>query len=186
MATTLAAPLVVITDDNAAVDVERASDGRFGPDPQGGYGQWSGFRKRRAGADLPAGRSFAGASLGPPAPAPSQAPAVGLDYRAHAAESGFEAPGTPPPVLTRYASSVTGPVTEARLPEGGHTDREVELVAVTGERAYRIDEDDAWPYVAGPAVGQDISERITRLTGPAPQFVSASPSRGSPRCGRTR
>ncbi len=29
---------------------------------------------------------------------------------------------------------------------------------------------DAWDHVAGLAVGQDISERVSQLAGPAPQF----------------
>lgn len=166
----LSGRLVVMTDDDTAVDVEQASGGRFGPDPQNVYERWSAFRAWAAGADLSAGRSFAAEDLGSPAPAPRQVLAVGLNYSAHAAESGFEVPDTLPPVFTKYASSITGPITEVRLPEGGHTDWEVELVAVIGEPAYQVGEDDGWLYVAGLTVGQDISERITQLTGPAPQF----------------
>ncbi|MER6957380.1 fumarylacetoacetate hydrolase family protein [Streptomyces sp. NPDC000618] len=174
MVTTLAAPLVVITDDNAVVDVEQASDGRFGPDPQE-------QTCRQAG------------------PSPPRASARPPPRRARRRPWGSTTVRTPPSPASRHPARCrpcshqarlqrhrTRPVTEARLPERGHTDREAELVAVIGERAYRIDEDDSLPYVSGPAVGQDISERITRLTGPAPQFASARPSRGSPGCGRTR
>ncbi|MBD3007597.1 MULTISPECIES: fumarylacetoacetate hydrolase family protein [unclassified Streptomyces] len=166
----LSGRLVLVTDDDTAVDVEQASGGRFGPDPQGVYERWNAFREWAGTADLPAGRPFAAADLGSPAPAPRQLLAIGLNYRAHADESGFEAPDTLPPVFTKYVSSITGPVTEVRLPKGGHTDWEVELVAVIGERADQVDAEDAWLYVAGLTVGQDISERITQLTGPAPQF----------------
>ncbi|WP_432181591.1 fumarylacetoacetate hydrolase family protein [Streptomyces sp. NBC_00063] len=166
----LSGRLVIVTGDETALDVEQASAGRFGPDPQGVYERWSEFRAWAADAELPAGRAFSAADLGSPAPAPRQILAVGLNYRAHAAESGFEEPDTLPPVFTKYASSITGPVSEVRLPEGGHTDWEVELVAVIGERAHRVDEDDAWLYIAGLTAGQDISERITQLQGPAPQF----------------
>lgn len=75
-----------------------------------------------------------------------------------------------PPVFTKYATSITGPVTEVALPEGGHTDWEVELVVVVGRRAYRVSEADAWSHIAGLTVGQDISERIIQMAGPAPQF----------------
>jgi 2-keto-4-pentenoate hydratase/2-oxohepta-3-ene-1,7-dioic acid hydratase in catechol pathway len=61
-------------------------------------------------------------------------------------------------------------VTEVVLPEGGHTDWEVELVAVIGKRARNISEADAWDHVAGLSVGQDLSERITQAAGPSPQF----------------
>jgi 2-keto-4-pentenoate hydratase/2-oxohepta-3-ene-1,7-dioic acid hydratase in catechol pathway len=46
----------------------------------------------------------------------------------------------------------------------------VELVVVIGRRAERVSAADAWSYVAGLTVGQDISERIQQTEGPAPQF----------------
>lgn len=58
----------------------------------------------------------------------------------------------------------SAPVREA------YTDWEVELVVVIGTRARNIPEADAWTHVAGVTVGQDLSERITQLDGPAPQF----------------
>lgn len=80
------------------------------------------------------------------------------------------APEGLPPVFTKYVTSITGPVTEVALPPGGHTDWEVELVAVIGRRAEAVSEADAWSHVAGLAAGQDISERVVQLAGPAPQF----------------
>ncbi|MFE4832885.1 fumarylacetoacetate hydrolase family protein [Streptomyces sp. NPDC056672] len=166
----LSGRLVLVTDDGLAVDVEQASDGRFGPDPQDIYQDWWNFRGWQTIADLPRGRPFTPEELGAPAPRPRQVFAVGLNYRAHAAESGFEAPTTLPPVFPKYVSSITGPVTEVDLPPNGHTDWEVELVAVIGERAHHVSEDDAWLHVAGLTAGQDLSERITQLSGPAAQF----------------
>jgi 2,4-didehydro-3-deoxy-L-rhamnonate hydrolase len=75
-----------------------------------------------------------------------------------------------PPVFTKYISSISGPVSRVRLPEGGHTDWEVELVVVIGRRAEEVAEDEAWEHVAGLCVGQDISERITQMQSSAPQF----------------
>ncbi|MFD7899933.1 fumarylacetoacetate hydrolase family protein [Streptomyces sp. NPDC059568] len=166
----LSGRLVLVTDDGLAVDVEQASDGRFGPDPQDIYQDWWSFRGWQTTAVLPQGRPFTPEELGAPAPRPRQVFAVGLNYRAHAAESGFEAPTTLPPVFPKYVSSITGPVTEVDLPPDGHTDWEVELVAVIGDRAHHVAEDDAWPHVAGLTAGQDLSERITQLSGPAAQF----------------
>ncbi|MGW0937548.1 fumarylacetoacetate hydrolase family protein [Streptomyces sp. NPDC002666] len=156
--------------DGRAVDVEQASGGRFSADPQAVYEQWEEFSSWAADADLPAGASFDTAELNSPAPAPRQTLAIGLNYRDHAAESGFAAPEGLPPVFTKFVSSITGPVTEVKLPAGGSTDWEVELVAVIGRRAEGVREADAWSHVAGLAVGQDISERVTQLAGPAPQF----------------
>lgn len=56
------------------------------------------------------------------------------------------------------------------IPSGGNVDWEVELVLVMGAEARHIDEDSAWDHIAGVTVGQDLSERITQLRGPAPQF----------------
>jgi 2-keto-4-pentenoate hydratase/2-oxohepta-3-ene-1,7-dioic acid hydratase in catechol pathway len=162
--------LVLIIDQNTAVDVEQLSGGRFGPAPQAVYDRWEEFRNWADGVSLPEGRRIEPADLGSPAPDPRQVFGVGLNYRAHAAESGFAVPDTLPPVFTKYPSSITGPVSEVSLPAGGNTDWEVELVAVIGREARRVTEAEAWGYVAGLTAGQDLSERITQMAGPAPQF----------------
>ncbi|MEU2676695.1 fumarylacetoacetate hydrolase family protein [Streptomyces sp. NPDC007107] len=156
--------------DGKAVDVEQASDGSFPADPQAVYERWEEFHAWVATADLPEGVTFRPADLGSPAPAPRQTLAVGLNYRDHASESGFAVPEGLPPVFTKFVTSISGPVSEVKLPEGGNTDWEVELVAVIGRRAEAVREQDAWAHVAGLAVGQDISERVSQLAGPAPQF----------------
>jgi 2-keto-4-pentenoate hydratase/2-oxohepta-3-ene-1,7-dioic acid hydratase in catechol pathway len=161
---------LVLIVGGRAVDVERASAGRFGPDPQVVYDRWAEFRAWAAHAGLPAGTGFDPDELGAPAPAPRQLLAAGLNYRDHVGESGFEIPEGLPPVFTKFVSSVAGPVTTVRLPPGGHTDWEVELVVVIGARADQVSESDAWDHVAGVTVGQDLSERIGQLAGPAPQF----------------
>lgn len=76
-------------------------------------------------------------------------------------------------MFTKYATSITGPVTEVALPKNGHTDWEVELVAIIGTHAYEVPEAQAWSHVAGLTVGQDISERIAQMKGPSPQFSLA-------------
>ncbi|MFB4302142.1 fumarylacetoacetate hydrolase family protein [Actinomadura sp. NTSP31] len=161
---------LVIVRDGRAVDVEQASGGRFGADPQAVYADWEGFRDWAVSAALPDGAPFEPSELEAPVPAPRQVFAIGLNYRAHAAESGFDAPEGLPPVFTKFVTSITGPVTEVTLPPGGHTDWEVELVAVIGRRARDVAEADAWDHVAGLTVGQDVSERVSQLAGPAPQF----------------
>jgi 2-keto-4-pentenoate hydratase/2-oxohepta-3-ene-1,7-dioic acid hydratase in catechol pathway len=167
----LSGRLVLITPDGgAAVDVERASGGRFGADPQAVYEQWDAFVSWARTADSSAGEAFAEEDLGAPAPAPRQLLAIGLNYSEHAAESGFEVPDAPTVMFTKWASCLTGPVTEVVLPTGGHTDWEVELVAVIGREARNVREEDAWDHVAGLTVGQDLSERITQTAGPSPQF----------------
>ncbi|MFD3588292.1 fumarylacetoacetate hydrolase family protein [Streptomyces sp. NPDC058683] len=153
-----------------AVDVEKASGGRFGPDPQVVYHAWGDFLDWAKDADLGDASAFETTDLGSPTPAPAQVFAVGLNYREHAAESGLAAPDKFPLVFTKFRTAISGPVGTVTLPEGGHTDWEVELVVVIGRRAERVPAADAWSYVAGVTVGQDISERILQTTGPAPQF----------------
>ena len=167
----LAGRLVLVTPDGtAALDVERSSQGRFAASPQAVYDQWQDFTAWAAGADLTAAAPFAPADLGAPAPAPRQVLAIGLNYAEHAAESGFDVPEEPTVMFTKWQTCLTGPVTEVELPDGGHTDWEVELVVVLGRRAFRISADEAWAHVAGLTVGQDISERILQTAGPSPQF----------------
>src|SRR5581483_5702323 len=165
----LSGRLVMISGGHA-VDVERASGGLFGSSPQAIYDRWAEFRAWAAEATLPDGAAFDVTDLGAPAPQPRQLLAVGLNYRDHVAESGFTVPDGLPPIFTKFASSITGPVTSVRLPAGGHTDWEIELVAVIGARARNVAESAAWDQVAGLTVGQDLSERISQLAGPAPQF----------------
>lgn len=156
--------------DGGAVDVSKASDGEFAADPQGIYERWDDFTAWVSSADLPAGDPFDTGDLGSPAPAPRQVFAIGLNYRAHADESGFAAPVGEPPVFTKFPSCIVGPFGEITLPPGGHTDWEVELVAVIGRLAYRVEEQDALSYVAGYAVGQDLSERTLQMAATPPQF----------------
>jgi 2-keto-4-pentenoate hydratase/2-oxohepta-3-ene-1,7-dioic acid hydratase in catechol pathway len=160
---------LVIVTGAGAVDVESASGGRFGPDPQAVYDRWAEFAAWAPGADDVPGQPFEQARLGGPAPAPRQSFGVGLNYRDHAQESGITVPDQPS-IFTKFPSCITGPRTDVVLPPGGHTDWEVELVAVIGTAARNIAAADGWSHVAGLTVGQDISERITQLSGQAPQF----------------
>jgi 2-keto-4-pentenoate hydratase/2-oxohepta-3-ene-1,7-dioic acid hydratase in catechol pathway len=175
---------VLVTSEDPSrlrgVDVETASAGKFGPGLAGVYADWDGFRSWAAdagdvtdatdSADAPGVVGFGREQLGCPSPAPRQILAIGLNYSEHAAESGFTVPETLPPTFTKFVSSLTGPDCTVVLPPGGNTDWEVELVAVIGRTAEDVAEDEAWGYVAGLCVGQDISERVSQLAGPAPQF----------------
>ena len=165
----LAGRLTLFAADGA-VDVATASEGRFGPDPQAVYLAWDEFGAWAATADLSGTTPFDPADLGAPTPTPGQVFAIGLNYRAHAAESKLDVPVDFPPVFTKFRSALSGPVTTVTLPPGGHTDWEIELVVVIGRRAVNVPVDDAWSYVAGLTAGQDLSERVSQLAGPAPQF----------------
>ncbi|MDQ1570413.1 MAG: hypothetical protein QOF79_1087 [Actinomycetota bacterium] len=155
------------------VDVERASAGQFGSDPQSIYDRWGEFREWALGAQASEVQPRGGQVLGSPAPRPRQVFAIGLNYREHADESGFDRPAEHPPVFTKFSSSITGPVGVVELPERGNVDWEVELTAVIGKPARNVAEHDGWSYVAGLTIGQDISERSLQMASPAPQFSLA-------------
>jgi 2,4-didehydro-3-deoxy-L-rhamnonate hydrolase len=161
---------LVTADGTRALDVQGASGGRFDSSPQRIYDEWAEFVSWADRVDLAAAEPFSASELGAPAPAPRQVFAIGLNYRAHAAESHFDVPDEPTVMFTKWPSCITGPVTTVELPAGGHTDWEVELVAVIGRSAHRVAQDQAWDHVAGLTVGQDLSERITQTSGPSPQF----------------
>ena len=165
--------LVVVTGNaghELAFDVQKNSSGRFGADPQAIYQEWAEFTSWAATAAWENGSPFAAEDLGSPAPTPRQVFAIGLNYREHAAESGYEAPTGAPPVFTKFPSCITGPRGVIEMPPGGHVDWEVELVAVIGRHAHHVPVADAFDYVAGYAVGQDVSERVLQMAAKPPQF----------------
>ncbi|MGX5682272.1 fumarylacetoacetate hydrolase family protein [Schumannella luteola] len=158
--------LALITPEGA-IDVHRASDGRFGPDPMSAFDDWDALLEWSASTPAPA-EPFDPARLGPPVPRPRQIFAIGLNYVRHAAESGLPVP-TVPLVFTKFASSIAGPIGEVALPSSS-VDWEVELVAVIGREAREVAEADAWAHVAGLTAGQDFSDRLLQNAGSPPQF----------------
>lgn len=169
---------LVLTDGTAAVDVETASEGRFSSNVQSAYEVWDALQAWAATVDVAArGAEFAPEELLSPVPRPTQLFAIGLNYRDHAAESGFDVPEGIPPVFTKFASSISGPYTDVVRP-AGNVDWEVELGVVIKKEAHRVKAADAWDYVAGLTVTQDISERAQQLSGPAPQFSLAKSHTG--------
>lgn len=156
------------------IDVETASAGRFSADPMEAYDRWEEFRAWARQLDCASGRPVDESLLEAPVPSPRQVFAVGLNYHAHAEESGLGLPEAPF-IFTKFPASVTGPYARIELPTQ-MVDYELELVAVIGERAYRVGEEDAWRHVAGLTVGQDLSERGLQLAGPAPQQFSLGKS----------
>jgi 2-keto-4-pentenoate hydratase/2-oxohepta-3-ene-1,7-dioic acid hydratase in catechol pathway len=157
-----------VVSGERAWDVEASSGGSFSADPQAVYACWPQFVEW-ASAGLPGEpRPFGRDRLGPPVPRPAQVFAIGLNYRGHAAESGFAIPVSPT-VFTKFVTAIAAPDGNILLP-AGDVDWEVELVVVMGRQARNVAPSHAWSYVAGLTVGQDLSERRTQLAGPAPQF----------------
>jgi 2,4-didehydro-3-deoxy-L-rhamnonate hydrolase len=145
---------------SGVVDVERASHGRFDADPQAIYASWDEFRQWASGANGEAA-PLAEGELDAPTPRPTQVFAIGLNYRAHAAEAGMALPERPA-TFTKFPTCITAPYADLELPSD-KVDWEVELVVILGRRAHRVKEADGWAHVAGLAVGQDYSERVVQF-----------------------
>ncbi len=154
--------------DGTGLDVEKASDGVFPPDPQALFERWDEFSKWGQDHLHLADSEVDPAAVGAPAPFPRQVFAIGLNYADHVNESNLSRPGTPA-VFTKFPTSITGPNARIVLPNAT-VDWEVELVVALGRRAFEVRQQDAWHHVAGLMVGQDLSDRVLQLAGPAPQF----------------
>lgn len=159
--------LVLVAGDRA-VDVERASGGRFGRCPMSALERWDEFSAWAGGVDMSGAEAFDPQRLGPPVPGPPQVFGIGLNYRDHAAEAGLDLPSKPM-VFTKFPSSITGPYAEVQL-RGDKVDWEVEMVVVIGRQGHQIAAADAWSHVAGVTVGQDISDRKVQFASKPPQF----------------
>jgi 2-keto-4-pentenoate hydratase/2-oxohepta-3-ene-1,7-dioic acid hydratase in catechol pathway len=153
------------------LDVETASNGDFDADPQAVFEHWSRFCEWASGALAQARTGdilpVTEADLRAPVPRPRQVFAIGVNYRDHAEEAGIDLP-LEPMVFTKFPSAITGPFDTIELPSDS-VDFEAELVVVIGRTAYGVPESDAWSYVAGLTIGQDLSDRDTQLRPPAPQ-----------------
>ena len=146
--------------DGKAVDITTASGGAFGPGVASIFVVWEAFTAWASTAPLAGGVAFAETDLGAPSPSPAQVFAVGLNYRAHAAEGGREVPKAPA-VFTKFPTCLGRPFDPVAEVPGRH-DWEAELVVIMGRRAEKVVAADAWSYVAGVTCGQDYSERVTQ------------------------
>lgn len=98
--------------------------------------------------------------IGSPIARPQAVVCIGMNYAAHAAESG-SAPPEVPIVFFKHPATVVGPNDDVHLPPGStRTDWEVELAVVIGRTArYLPDREAARDVIAGYAVSNDVSER---------------------------
>jgi 2-keto-4-pentenoate hydratase/2-oxohepta-3-ene-1,7-dioic acid hydratase in catechol pathway len=150
----------VLVTDAGAIDIAEATAGEFGPSPQVVFDRWEAFVPAAAGIDAEP-VDYAPERLGPPSPTPRQVFAIGLNYKAHAEETGQQVPEIPA-TFTKFPSALNGPYGTIELP-AGTVDWEVELVVVIGREAADVERARAWEHVAGLTVGQDISERVTQM-----------------------
>jgi 2,4-didehydro-3-deoxy-L-rhamnonate hydrolase len=98
--------------------------------------------------------------IGAPVVRPSAIICVGLNYAAHAAESGAKPP-TSPVIFLKTPNTLGGPNDAVDIPRKSvKTDWEVELAVVIGERALYLDSPaDSLSHIAGYTIANDLSER---------------------------
>ncbi|MCS5718494.1 fumarylacetoacetate hydrolase family protein [Herbiconiux sp. CPCC 205763] len=114
--------------------------------------------------ELPVLPNAAAERIGAPIARPSAIVCVGMNYAAHAAESG-SAPPEAPIIFLKTPNTVVGPNDVARIPRGStKTDWEVELGVVIGKHTSYLDSPaDSLAHVAGFVVANDLSEREWQL-----------------------
>lgn len=121
-------------------------------------------RAALAAGALPELPGAAGLRTGAPLARPGAVVCIGMNYAAHAAESGA-APPAQPVVFLKTPSCLGGPDDAVPIPPGSQrTDWEVELGVVIGRRASYLGPDtDPLTHVAGYVLADDLSERTYQL-----------------------
>ena len=101
--------------------------------------------------------------LGAPIARPSKIICIGLNYRKHAEEAGMPVPEAPI-LFMKASSSLCGPFDPIYIPKNStQTDWEVELAVVIGKRAKYVKKENAYDYIAGYCIHNDVSERDFQL-----------------------
>ncbi|MEM2047073.1 MAG: fumarylacetoacetate hydrolase family protein [Candidatus Jordarchaeales archaeon] len=109
--------------------------------------------------------SLADVKLMAPIPRPGKIICLGLNYSDHAEEAGLKPPDEPV-LFSKPATAVVGhddPVIYPRV--SSQVDYEVELAVVIGKKGKDITEEDAYEYVAGYTVFNDVSARDIQFRG---------------------
>ncbi len=114
--------------------------------------------------DLPELPDAVAQRVGAPVARPQALLCIGLNYAAHAAESGMPAPQQPV-LFFKHPNTLVGPNDAVAVPPGAtRMDWEVELAVVIGQRAsYLTSVAAARAHIAGYCVANDLSERRFQL-----------------------
>lgn len=149
-------------------DGERVFDLRpLTVDIDGAFFETGGIERARAAlaaGELSELADSASLRVGAPIARPSAVVCIGMNYAAHAAESGSLPPENPV-VFMKTPNTVVGPFDEVLLPPTAKTvDWEVELAIVIGRRArYLSSPAEARAHIAGFTISNDVSERDFQL-----------------------
>ena len=105
-------------------------------------------------------------SLEAPIRRPPKILAVGLNYRDHAAEGGFDIP-TVPMIFNKQSTAVTGPQGAIYLPkESVQLDYEGEFAFIIGKRCRHVPKEKALDVIAGYTIANDVSVRDWQFRSP--------------------
>ncbi|MBP2412120.1 2-keto-4-pentenoate hydratase/2-oxohepta-3-ene-1,7-dioic acid hydratase in catechol pathway [Arthrobacter stackebrandtii] len=166
-------PVVIAADSNGA---EQHFDARpVTAEIDGVFLANGGLATLRAALDagtLPVLENAAELRIGSPVARPNNVICIGMNYAAHAAESGAEPP-TIPVVFLKPNNTVAGPYDASPIPPlAAKYDWEVELGVVVGrEVSYLSSVEEAASAVAGYVAANDLSEREYQLPGAAGQWT---------------
>ncbi|MDO5752114.1 fumarylacetoacetate hydrolase family protein [Arthrobacter sp.] len=121
---------------------------------------------------LPILENAAELRIGTPLARPNSVVCIGMNYAAHAAESGAQPPAIPV-VFLKPNNTVAGPFDDSPIPPAAAKyDWEVELGIVIGQEvSYLSSTEEAASAVAGYVVANDLSEREYQLPGEAGQWT---------------
>ena len=157
------AEIPVILNGDRAFDLRAIT-----PDIDGAFLAGDGIAKAKTaleGGTLDEVADAASRRIGAPIARPSAVYCIGMNYAAHAAESG-SAPPTQLVMFMKSPNTVVGPNDDVTIPRGStKTDWEVELGVVVGQRASCLaSPEEARAHIAGYVTANDLSERDWQLT----------------------
>lgn len=102
--------------------------------------------------------------IGFPIDAPSKIICLGKNYAEHAKEGNFENPEKPL-IFCKTQNALNGPFDPIILPKSsGRIDWEVELAVIISKQGKRINKKDAFDYIAGFTVMNDVSGREAQFS----------------------
>lgn len=104
---------------------------------------------------------------------PGKIVCIGLNYRAHVAETGLKLP-TVPILFNKYNNSLAAHNCTIQLPPRDVAykfDYETEMLIVMGKHARNVSETEALDYVAGYCTAHDFSARDLQLETPSTQWM---------------
>ncbi len=137
------------------------------PDIDGAFFDGGGIERVRQAVDagdLPTLRLGGSMRVGAPVARPQAVLCIGMNYAAHARETGAEPPENPV-LFYKAPNTVVGPDDDVVKPRGStRLDYEVELGVVIGRRArYLSSVEEARDCIAGYVLSHDVSERAFQL-----------------------